>query len=104
MHVALLGDAIFDNAACTGGEADVATHIRSLLPDSAGITLCAIDGSTTANLESQAARIPAAASHVVVSIGGNDVLRNADLLRTPVRSPLPTRRADLRERRSSERS
>lgn len=30
-HITLLGDSIFDNAACTEGDPDVVTHLRSLL-------------------------------------------------------------------------
>src|SRR5262245_13041703 len=86
MHIALLGDSILDNRAYTKGEPDVASHLRQLLPDSAEVTLCAVDGSTTSDLRSQVARVPSKASHVLVSIGGNDALLNSDLLRTPVTS------------------
>src|SRR5262245_15728834 len=86
MHVVLLGDSILDNGAYTGSEPDVVTHLRLLLPDSARATLCAIDGSTTEDVRSQIARVPADASHLVISIGGNDALGNLDLLSTPVRS------------------
>jgi GDSL-like Lipase/Acylhydrolase family len=86
MHVALLGDSILDNQTYTQGEPDVITHLRRMLPNSAQATLCAIDGSTTEDLGPQIARVPADASHLVVSIGGNDALDNIDLLATPVKS------------------
>ncbi len=86
MHVALLGDSVFDNQAYTNGEPDVASHLRDLLQKSAQVTLCAVDGSTTHDLHLQAARLPDDTSHVVVSIGGNDALLNIDLLATPVTS------------------
>lgn len=86
MHVALLGDSILDNNAYTQGEPDVATHLRQLLPGPIGVTLCAIDGSTTSDLNSQLKKVPSSASHLVVSIGGNDALLNSDLLRMPVTS------------------
>jgi hypothetical protein len=86
MHVVLLGDSILDNAAYTEGEPDVVTHLRRVLPDSAKATLCAIDGSTTADLRSQIAKVPSDASHFVISIGGNDALGNLDLLASPVQS------------------
>src|SRR5262245_21120347 len=86
MHIALLGDSILDNRAYTKGEPDVASHLRQLLPDFAEVTLCAVDGSTTSDLNSQIARVPSKASHVLVSIGGNDALLNSDLLRTTVTS------------------
>jgi hypothetical protein len=85
-HVALLGDSIFDNQAYTKGEPDVVTHLRQLLLGSAQATLCAIDGSTTSDLNRQIAKVPTDASHIVISIGGNDALLNSDLLATPVKS------------------
>jgi len=86
MHVALLGDSILDNHAYTKGAPDVAGHLRQLLPGSAQATLCAVDGSTTSDLNLQIARVPSDASHNVISIGGNDALLNSDLLSTPVAS------------------
>jgi hypothetical protein len=85
-HVALLGDSIFDNAAYTGGEPDVVTHLRTLLPASWEASLLAVDGATTAGLAAQVARVPRTVTHLVVSIGGNDVLGHSDLLRTRVPS------------------
>src|SRR5689334_13463482 len=85
MHIALLGDSILDNRAYTQGEPDVATHLRQLLPGT-DVTLCAIDGSTTSDLSTQLKKTPPTASHLVVSIGGNDALLNGDLLNTPVAS------------------
>src|ERR1041385_398716 len=86
MNVALLGDSILDNRAYTQGEPDVATHLRKLLPGPTDVTLCAIDGSITSDLNSQLKQVPSSVSHLVVSIGGNDALRNSDLLNTPVTS------------------
>lgn len=85
-HVVLLGDSIFDNAAYTRGEPDVVTHLRRLLPASWGATLCAVDGATTAGLARQIACVPRGASHLLVSIGGNDALGNMDLLSLRVTS------------------
>jgi hypothetical protein len=85
-HVVLLGDSIFDNGAYTGAEPDVITHLRAILPAGWTATLCAVDGSTTRNLASQLPRVPREASHLVVSVGGNDALLNSDLLETEVQS------------------
>ncbi len=85
-HLALLGDSILDNSAYTGAEPDVITHLRALLPAGWAATLCAIDGSTTRDLAAQLPRVPEEATHLVVSIGGNDALLNSDLLDTEVRS------------------
>ena len=85
-HVVLLGDSIFDNSSYTSGEPDVLEHLRALMPEPWRATLCAVDGSTTADLAEQLARVPADSSHLVISIGGNDALLNSDLLGTPVAS------------------
>jgi hypothetical protein len=85
-HVALLGDSIFDNGAYTGGEPDVVTHLRDLLPHGWRTTLYAVDGATTVDIPRQASRLAADVSHLVVSIGGNDALGHSDLLALPVRS------------------
>jgi lysophospholipase L1-like esterase len=85
-HIVLLGDSIFDNAAYTDGAPDVVTHLRALLPHSWKATLCAVDGATTSGLKAQLARVPVAATHLVIAIGGNDALQNSDLLSLPVAS------------------
>ena len=85
-HIVLLGDSIFDNQAYTRGQPDVVTHLRQLLPSPWQATLRAVDGATTNELKGQCSRIPADASHAVVSIGGNDAILGSDLLATPVAS------------------
>ena len=85
-HVALLGDSIFDNAAYTSGAPDVVTHLRRLLPPGWQATLCAVDGATTTDLDAQLARVPDAATDVVISVGGNDALQSMDLLTRRVAS------------------
>jgi hypothetical protein len=85
-HIVLLGDSVFDNAAYTGAEPDVVTHLRAVLPSGWRATLCAVDGATTTALPSQVRGVPGDATHLFVSIGGNDALGNIDLLSTPVRS------------------
>jgi GDSL-like Lipase/Acylhydrolase family len=85
MHIALLGDSILDNRMYTKGEPDVVTHLRGLLAN-VEATLCAIDGSTTADLGRQLANVPRDTTHVLLSIGGNDALMNSDMLALPVSS------------------
>ncbi|MCU1386192.1 MAG: GDSL-lilke lipase/acylhydrolase family protein [Acidobacteria bacterium] len=82
----LLGDSIFDNRRYTAGEPDVVTHLQRLLPAPWRATLAAVDGATTARLAEQLARVPADASHLVISIGGNDAVQNSDLLTLRVAS------------------
>lgn len=85
-YLVLLGDSVFDNGAYTRGEPEVVEHLRALLPPGWQATLCAVDGAVTAGLPSQVRRVPADATHLVVSIGGNDVLGHVDILDLPVRS------------------
>jgi hypothetical protein len=85
-HVVLLGDSILDNDAYTAGAPDVITHLRSMLPSKWQASLAAVDGSTTADLGRQLAKVPRDSTHLVVAIGGNDALMNRDLLATPVSS------------------
>ena len=86
IRVALLGDSVFDNAAYTSGEPDVVSHLRRLLPSGSTATLCAVDGATTSAINAQLRRIPDNATHLVVSVGGNDALQNIDLLSLRVAS------------------
>jgi hypothetical protein len=85
-HIVLLGDSIFDNASYTGGAPDVLSHLRASLPGGWRASLLAVDGSTTADLAEQIRRVPADATHAVLSIGGNDALQNSDALDLDVSS------------------
>jgi len=73
-HIVLLGDSTIDNGLYTGGMPDVAHHLRSVMPEGR-ITSLALDGATCRTVrESQAIRIPTDATHIVLSVGGNDAL------------------------------
>jgi hypothetical protein len=82
-HVVLLGDSIFDNGAYTSGGPDVVSHLRRLVQPEWQVSLLAEDGATTADLTRQVRHVPIDASHLVISIGGNDALQNTDLLSLP---------------------
>jgi lysophospholipase L1-like esterase len=73
-HVVLLGDSIFDNAAYVPGGPAVIDQLRRNLPAGWRAALLAVDGSVTTDVAAQLARLPADASHLVVSTGGNDAL------------------------------
>ena len=45
-----------------------------------------MDGSTAADLEAQLGKVPAEATHIVISVGSNDAILNSDLLDLPVTS------------------
>ena len=85
-HVVLLGDSIFDNAAYVRGGPDVHAHLGAILPAGWRATLAAVDGAVIADVPRQLAHVPADATHLVVSAGGNDALGHADLLDRPARS------------------
>jgi lysophospholipase L1-like esterase len=85
-HVVLLGDSIFDNAAYVGGAPDVIRQLRQLLPAGSTATLKAVDGSVTGNVRRQLENMPADATHLVVSVGGNDALGHTGILNMSVRS------------------
>jgi len=85
-HVVLLGDSIFDNAAYVRGGPDVAAHLAGMLPPGWRATLLAVDGAVIDGVAAQLARVPADATHLVLSAGGNDALGHADLLDRPARS------------------
>lgn len=85
-HVVLLGDSILDNGAYVPGEPDVVAQLRTLLPAGWSATLLAIDGDVTSGVARQLRGLPAGATHLVVSVGGNDALGVAHLLQTPVSS------------------
>jgi|ERR1700680_4258757 len=85
-HIVLLGDSIFDNSRYTEGGPDVISQVRQILPVDWRASLLAADGSTTEHLPSQLNRIPPDASHLVISIGGNDALMNSDILHKPADS------------------
>jgi len=82
-HLVLLGDSIFDNAAYTGGAPDVVGQLRGRLPEGWRATLGAVDGGTSADVGTQLRRLPGDATHLVLSVGGNDALGHIDFLGAP---------------------
>jgi lysophospholipase L1-like esterase len=85
-HIVLLGDSIFDNAAYVNGGPDLIRQFTALLPSDVKATLLAVDGSVTTDVITQIPKIPASATHLIVSAGGNDGLSRADVLQRPAGS------------------
>ena len=79
-HIVLLGDSIFDNAAYVNGGPDVIRQLTAILLPDFKATLLAVDGSITTDVIQQVAQIPKSATHLIVSVGGNDGLSRADIL------------------------
>jgi hypothetical protein len=83
-HLVLLGDSIFDNARYVPDRPPVIEQVRRSLPGGWRTTLLAVDGHVTRDVESQLHRLPSDATHLVVSIGGNDALGESGILRESV--------------------
>jgi hypothetical protein len=85
-HIVLLGDSIFDNKAYISGGLDVVAHLRQQMPDNWQATLRAVDGNIVENVETQILDLPDDATHLFISVGGNNALLNADILQMKVSS------------------
>jgi hypothetical protein len=77
VHLVLLGDSIFDNAAYVPDEPCLSVQVGAYVEQ---VTLLAVDGDVTADVVKQANGIPASASHLLVSVGGNDALQTSQSL------------------------
>ena len=87
----LLGDSIFDNAAyLAAGTLDVVRQVRQQFPYESKATLAAIDGSKMRDVRKQLRSLPTDATHLVLSVGGNDALGSSDFLTAPSRSTAET--------------
>lgn len=76
MHVVLLGDSVLDNASYVHpGEPDVRTQLQALLGETDRVSLLAVDGDVIHDVpNTQLKRLPADATHLVISAGGNNLL------------------------------
>ncbi len=85
-HVVLLGDSIFDNARYVPDRPPVIEQLRQALPRGWHATLLAVDGHITGDVAVQLKNLPAGATHLVVSAGGNDALGESGILGEPART------------------
>jgi hypothetical protein len=85
-HLVLLGDSIFDNKAYVGSGPDVIVQAREALPSGWSATLAAIDGAVTSDIKTRLKTLPADATHLIVSVGGNDALQEKGLIEEKARS------------------
>ena len=79
MHLVLLGDSIIDNKSYTKGGLSVEEHLRRCYD----VTRLATDGHTTGHISKQLEHLPDDATHLVLSVGGNDALMNINILERP---------------------
>lgn len=86
-HVALLGDSIFDNGVYVAPAPAVSEQLRTRLGSDWTVSLVAVDGHVTRDVrDRQVGRVPKGASHIVISVGGNDALGHASILNESARS------------------
>ena len=84
-HIVLLGDSIFDNSSYVNpGELDVPNQLRSLVNNDCKVTNLAVDGNVTRHINNQLKNLPADATHLSVSVGGNDGLGHLSIFNQPV--------------------
>lgn len=79
-HIVLLGDSIFDNGVYVSGGPSVIDHLRGGLPPGWKGSLLAVDGAVTEDVARQVARLPVDATHLAVSVGGNDALQSVGVI------------------------
>ena len=79
-HVVLLGDSIFDNARYVPEHPPVVDQLRQALPRGWRASLLAVDGHITKDVVRQLTALPGDATHLVVSVGGNDALTESNIL------------------------
>ena len=85
-HIVIAGDSIFDNGAYVPGEKDVFQQLKDLAEGQAEVTSLAVDGSVTEDVLTQITRLPSNTTHLFISSGGNDALRQMGLLSQSVQS------------------
>ena len=73
-HIILAGDSIFDNGSWVPGDPDVATQVKSLFDIKDKVTLLAVDGDIINGVADQLKSLPDDASHLFISVGGDDAL------------------------------
>lgn len=85
-HIVLAGDSIFDNDAYVMGDVGVIEQMRRSLPSGWSAFKIAVDGDCIRDVLRQIEHLPTHATHLVVSVGGNDLIGYSHLLNS-VRSP-----------------
>lgn len=79
-HIVLAGDSIFDNDTYVPGEPGVIAQLRRDLQAGWKATKVAVDGDKIDDVRRQVKTLPADATDLIVSVGGNDALGHSDLL------------------------
>jgi GDSL-like Lipase/Acylhydrolase family len=85
-HLVLLGDSIFDNAVYVPGHPAVIEQVRTALPRDWRATLLAVDGNIAIDVVRHLEKLPADATHLAISTGGNNALIASGILGQPAHS------------------
>lgn len=83
MHLVLIGDSTLDNRPYTDGGPAVIDHVVKQLGEGSTASLLAVDGDMTGDVERQLETLPSSATHLVLSVGGNDALMQIGVLERP---------------------
>ncbi|MFO0865460.1 MAG: SGNH/GDSL hydrolase family protein [Gemmataceae bacterium] len=79
-HVVLLGDSIFDNGAYVSPGRTVLDQLHKQLAGDSKATLGAVDGATISTTARQIEMIPNDATHLMLSVGGNDAIHQSGVM------------------------
>lgn len=79
-HLVLLGDATFDSHHTADGSPSVFDQVLQRRPPGWSATLCASEGAVAQDVPAQLGTLPAGASHLALSVGGNNAMQFSDVL------------------------
>ncbi|MEM7664084.1 MAG: SGNH/GDSL hydrolase family protein [Pseudomonadota bacterium] len=79
-HICLMGDSIFDNDEYIPGEPGVIEQTRRSIPKSWSAFKVAVDGDCIEDIPYQLEKVPTHTTDIVVSIGGNDLMKFRHLI------------------------
>ncbi|MEM7710463.1 MAG: hypothetical protein AAF264_06875, partial [Pseudomonadota bacterium] len=79
-HICLMGDSIFDNDEYIPGEPGVIEQRRRSIPKNWSAFKVAVDGDCIEDITNQLEKVPAHTTDIVVSVGGNDLMKFRYLL------------------------
>ncbi|MEM9050224.1 MAG: SGNH/GDSL hydrolase family protein [Pseudomonadota bacterium] len=79
-HICLMGDSIFDNDAYIPGQPGVIEQMRRSIPRTWSAFKVAVDGDCIEDIPNQLEKVPTHTTDIVVSIGGNDLMKFRHLL------------------------
>jgi len=79
-HIVLLGDSTFDNKVYVPNGSDVLSHLMGCLGSEWDASLQAVDGDKVEHVHQQLDDLPNDATHLVLSVGGNNALSHTDIL------------------------